>query len=109
MSCFVGKVLPPAKQRFPFPPRQPAIFKVGARPFAAVIEETDVIIGFFNRLDLARDESVELGEIGDQVGRQCKIQGNSPGTFLSLSPGPRKAQPNRLRWEDQAKANNRKG
>src|SRR5258706_12890577 len=79
MSGFVGKVFPPSQQRFPFPPRQPAIFKVGARPFAAVIEETDVIIGFFNRLDLARDESVELGEIGDQVGRQCKIQGNSPG------------------------------
>src|SRR5258707_1233898 len=36
------------------------------------------IIAFFNRLDVARDESVELGEIGDQVGRQCKIQGNSP-------------------------------
>jgi hypothetical protein len=54
------------------------MLEIGARPFAAVIEETDVVIGFFNRLDLARDESVKLGEIGDQVGRQIKIQGNSP-------------------------------
>jgi len=78
MSGFVGEILHPAQQRFPFGARQPAMLEIGARPFAAVIEETDIVIGLFNRLDLARDESVELGEIGDQVGRQCKIQGNSP-------------------------------
>jgi hypothetical protein len=54
------------------------VLEIGARPFAAMVEETDVVIGLFNRLDLARDELVELGEIGDQVGRHCKIQGNSP-------------------------------
>src|SRR5436190_1459732 len=59
-------------------PRQSPLLEIGARPFAAVIEEADVVIGLFNRLDLARDEPVELGEIGDQVGRQCEIQGNPP-------------------------------
>jgi hypothetical protein len=43
-----------------------------------MIEEADIVIGVFNRLDLARDELVELAEIGDQVGRQGKIHGNSP-------------------------------
>src|SRR6266436_4263138 len=88
MSGVVGKISHPAQQRLPFRPRQSAMLEISARPFAAVIEEADVVIGFFNRLDLARDELVEFGEVGDQVGRQCKIQGNSPRrAFLSLSRG----------------------
>ena len=95
---FVGKIFYPAQQRFPFSPRQSAMLEIGARPFAAMIEETDVVVRFFNRLDLARDELVELGEIGDQIGWQCKIQGNSPrDRFLSLSRAQRKAQASRLR------------
>ncbi len=71
-------------------PRQPAIVEIGARPFAAMIEETDVVIGIFNRLDLARDELVELSEIGDQVGRQCKVQGNfSQMSFFVVTARPR--------------------
>jgi hypothetical protein len=31
-----------------------------------------------DRLDLARDELVEVGKVSDQVGWQCKIQGSSP-------------------------------
>jgi hypothetical protein len=59
-------------------PRQPAIFEIGARPFAAVIEETDVIIGLFDRFYLLRDELVELTEIGDEVSWQCEIHGAAP-------------------------------
>jgi hypothetical protein len=36
--------------------RQPAIVEIGARPFAAMIEEADIVIPLFERLDLAQDE-----------------------------------------------------
>src|SRR4029453_9785865 len=52
VSRFAGEIFPPAQQRFPFRPRQSAVLEIGARPFAAMVEETDVVIGFFNRLDL---------------------------------------------------------
>ena len=64
MPGVVGEVLRLAQQRFPFVPRQPAILEIGARPFAAMVEEADVVVGFLQRLDLARDEAVEFGEIG---------------------------------------------
>jgi hypothetical protein len=51
-------------------PRQAAILEIGARPFAAMIEEADVVVGLFERLDLAFDETIELSEIGDEIGRQ---------------------------------------
>ncbi len=84
MPGAVGEIFHFSQQRFPFMPRQPAIVEIGARPFAAMIEETDVVIGLFDRLDLARDELVELTEIGDQVGRQCKIQGSLSRNVLLL-------------------------
>ena len=77
MAGGVGEVFYPPQQRFPFMPRQAAILEIGARPFAAMIEEADVVVGLLDRLDLARDEAVEFPEIGDEVRRQCKIQGNS--------------------------------
>ena len=79
MAGGVGEILRLAQQRFPFMPRQAAILEIGARPFAAMIEEADVVVGFFQRLDLALDETVELGEIGDEVGRQLKSKAVSPG------------------------------
>ncbi len=75
MAGGVGEILGLAQQRFPFMPRQAAIVEIGARPFAAMIEEADVVVGLFQRLDLARDEAVEFVEIGDEVGRQGEIQG----------------------------------
>ena len=75
MAGVVGEVLGLAQQHFPFVPRQAAVVEIGARPFAAVIEEADVVVGLFERLDLARDEAIEFGEIGDQIGRQVEIQG----------------------------------
>ena len=64
MAGVVGEILGLAQQRFPFVPRQPAIVEIGARPFAAVVEEADVVVGLFQRLDLALDEAVEFVEIG---------------------------------------------
>ena len=66
-------------------PRQAAIVEIGARPFAAVIEEADVVVRLLDRLDLARDELVEFVEIGDQVGRQLKSKAVSPGNIVILS------------------------
>ena len=53
MAGRIGAVLGLAQQRFPFMPRQAAIVEIGARPFAAMIEEADVVVGLFQRLDLA--------------------------------------------------------
>ena len=75
MAGAVGEIFHPPQQRFPFMPRQAAIVEIGARPFAAMIEEADVVVGLLDRLDLARDEAVEFVEIGDQIGRQMEIQG----------------------------------
>src|SRR6187200_1419444 len=75
MSGVVREVLRLAQQRFPFMPRQAAVLEIGSRPFAAMIEEADIVVGFFQRLDLARDEAVEFVEIGREVGRQVEIQG----------------------------------
>src|ERR1700730_2080261 len=84
MASGVGKVLCFTEQRLPFMPRQAAIVEIGARPFSAMSEEADVVVGLFESLDLARDEAVEFVEIGHQVGRQCEIQGALP-EFLSFS------------------------
>ena len=75
MAGGVREILGLAQQRFPFMPRQAAVLEIGARPFAAMIEEADVVVGLLQRLDLARDEAVELVEIGCEVGRQVEIQG----------------------------------
>jgi hypothetical protein len=71
----VGEIFGLAQQRFPFVPRQAAIVEIGARPFAAVIEEADVVVGLLQRLDLAHDEAIEFVEIRCEVGRQVEIQG----------------------------------
>src|SRR5579871_5889696 len=81
MPGVVGEVLCLAQQRLPFMPRQAAIVEIGPRPFAPMIEEADIVVRFFQRLDLARDETVEFVEIGDQVGRQVEIQGASPEAY----------------------------
>ena len=75
MAGGVGKILGLAQQRFPFMPWQAAVLEIGARPFAAMVEEADVVIGLLHRLDLAGDEVVEFVEIGREVGRQVEIQG----------------------------------
>lgn len=78
MARGIGAVFRFAQQFFPFVARQSAIVEIGARPFAAVIEEADIVILLFERLDLTKDEGVEFGEIGDQIGRQGEIHGAAP-------------------------------
>src|SRR5581483_7242849 len=86
MARRVGAVLRLAQQRLPVMAWQAAMLEIGARPFAAMVEEADVVIGLLQRLDLARDEAVEFVEIGDEVGGQCEIQGASPSLVYRCSP-----------------------
>ena len=64
-----------AQQQFPFAPWQPTVFEIGARPFAAMIEETDIVVLLLQWLDLGFDEGVKLGQIGNQIGGQREIHG----------------------------------
>ena len=93
----VGEVFRFAQQRFPFMPRQAAFVEIGPRPFAAMVEETDVVVGLFERLDLARDKTIEFIEIGDKVGRQCEIQGNSSRLSFVRHCCPEAASPIKVR------------
>ena len=70
MAGSVREILGLAQQRFPFVARQAAILEIGTRPFAAMVEEADVVVGLLQRLDLAFDETIELSELGDEIGRQ---------------------------------------
>ena len=109
MAGGVGEVLGLAQQRFPFMPRQAAIVEIGARPFAAMIEEADVVVGRFQRLDLALDEAIEFVEIGDEVGGQCKIHRRSlpDMSFIVFSGYRAFGCAIRLRLEDRAQVKQR--
>ena len=67
------------EQLLPLVPGQPARFEIRARIFAAVVEEADVVVLLFKRLDLGSDESVEFAQIGLQVGGKREVH----GLFLS--------------------------
>ena len=62
--------------------RQAAVVEIRARPFAPVIEEADVVVLLFKRLDRRGDEAVQLGEIRDKIGGQGKIQGETPDVIV---------------------------
>ena len=79
----IGAALRLAQQLFPVVARQAAIVEIGARPFAAMVEKADIVVRLFERLDLLRDERVELGEIGGQLRRKREIH----GCILRLSFG----------------------
>jgi len=81
MTGLVGAALGFVEQRFPFGAWQPAFLKIGAGIFAAMVEETDIIIFLFKRLDLCLYETVEFGQIGLQVLWNVKVH------MLSLSGG----------------------
>ena len=71
-----GLVRPPlrlAQQRLPFVARQAAVLEIGARPFAAVVEEADIVVRLLQRLDFRLDEGIQLGEIVDQFRGQREI------------------------------------
>jgi len=50
VAGLVGEVFHPAQQRFPLLPRQAAVFEIGARPFAAMIEKANIVVGLLDRL-----------------------------------------------------------
>ena len=62
-----------AQQRFPFMARQAAIFEIGARPFAAMIEEALVVVLGLQRLDLLLDEIVQHGKVSSDFSGDGKV------------------------------------
>jgi hypothetical protein len=83
MAGGVGQIFDLSQQRFPFVPRQAALIEIGARPFAAMVEETDVVVDLFQRLDLARDEAIEFIEIATNA---CSCLASSYSAFSEMSP-----------------------
>ena len=63
----VGELAGFREQRFPVLRRQTAAVPVGARVFAAMIEEADVVVRILERLDFLLDEVVEFDEIVGQI------------------------------------------
>ncbi len=78
MSGAVGATPRLCEKRLPVMARQAATLEIRARPFAAVIEEADIVVGRLERLDLRRDESVELGQVLGQGLRQIEIHDRHP-------------------------------
>ena len=69
MAGFVGDFGSLVQQVFPFRSGQAAVFEVGARPFAAVIEEADIVVRVFKRFDVGFDKAVELDQVFGQSSR----------------------------------------
>src|SRR6516162_4978036 len=93
VARLVGEVLCLAQQRLPLLPRQATVLEIRARPFAAMIEKADVVVFLLERLDLLRDEAVEFVEIGDEVSRQCEVQGAPPVFFAVAEDEVCKSRP----------------
>ena len=68
--------------------RQALILKVGTRPFPAMVKKADVIIGRFERFDLAFDKGIELNQIVCDVLWDGEIHGVSPLHFGRLRALP---------------------
>ena len=58
--------------------REAAAIEIGARPFAAMVEESDIVVLAFERFDFAFDEIVELDEIVGDVFGNAEVNGFSP-------------------------------
>jgi hypothetical protein len=84
----VGAAAGLGQQRFPLLARQAAGVPVGAGVLAPVVEEADVVVRLFERLDLRFDEAVEFAEIVDEILRQGEVHGG----YLSSSGCPRSAR-----------------
>ena len=73
VAGLVGDLAGFGEEFFPFVQGKPALVPIGAGPFAAVVEEADVVVAVLDRLDLGLDEGVELVEIGLQAGGKIEI------------------------------------
>jgi hypothetical protein len=58
--------------------REALIFEIGARPFAAMVEETDIVVRVLERLDHFGDEIIELDEIIGHIFWNAEVHGFSP-------------------------------
>jgi len=63
------------QQRFPLGVRPSVAVPVGATVLAAMVEEADVVVLAFERLDLVFDELIELIEQLLNVGRNVEVHG----------------------------------
>lgn len=61
------------EQFLPLVPGQAACLEVRPRIFAAVVEEADIVVLLFERLDLGGDEGVEFGQIGLKIGGDGEV------------------------------------
>jgi hypothetical protein len=60
------------QQVFPFFPGQALVIKVRARPFAPMVEKTDVVVPVFQGFDLVFDKRIQLRQIVDEFLGQKK-------------------------------------
>ena len=77
VSGGIGSTAHLAEQRFPLLVRPAVTLPVGAGILAPVVEEPDVVVLAFERLDLVFDELVELVEQLLDVGRNGEVHGNA--------------------------------
>jgi hypothetical protein len=77
MTGFVGDRARFGEQCLPVLARQTVVVPVGARMFAAMIEEPDVIVAVLDRHDLLFDELIEFVEIVLQFFRNLEVHGVS--------------------------------
>ena len=72
MPCLVGDASHFCKQCPPIGARMPVIIPIGARMFAAVVKETDIVVALLNRFDFAFDKAIKLCEIVGDISRDFK-------------------------------------
>jgi hypothetical protein len=68
--------------------RQAASFEIRACPFAAMVEEAEIVVFPLERLDFALDKLVQFGQVRGNFGGNFKIHSGAP---VATSPGPRPA------------------
>ena len=73
MAGLVGESPGLGQQRLPLFGRETVAVPVGARVFAAVVEEPDVVVGLLEGTDRQVDEAVELVQIIGDVGGYLEI------------------------------------
>ena len=81
-----------AQERLPFGVREAAAIPIRAGVFAAVVEEPDVVIGSFERCDLALDEVVQHVQVRGQIGRDLEVHSGNPSTRPDDFPGNPQAE-----------------
>ena len=92
MAGLVGALLGLAQQRFPFRAGQAFIVEIGARPFAAMVEEALVVVLRLKRLDLVVDEFVEHDQIVGDVLWNIEVHVCLPCVAALSSPYPCRAR-----------------